>query len=87
MNVLPNLSFLDVVEVDVMRRGVDDGEQQHRVGELSVHPEILVERDELDLGTNPSHDCPADRQEDEHAIAAEDETGASRQPDGVLQCI
>ncbi len=70
-----------------MRRGVDDGEQQHRVRELSMHPEILVERDELDLGTNPSHDCPADRQEDEHAIAAKDETGTSRQPDRVLQCI
>lgn len=47
---------------------MDDGKQQHRVSNLSVHPDVLVEWKESDLGSDESHDSSADRQEDEHAI-------------------
>lgn len=47
--------------LDVVGCRVADGEDQHRIGELSVHPDVLVKRQEPDLGPNPSHDGPADR--------------------------
>lgn len=54
-----------------MGRGVDDGEQQHGVGELAVHPDVLVERDEADLGAEKAHDGSADGEQDEHAVDAQ----------------
>ena len=56
----------------IMCRGVDGGEQQHRVGELSVHPYVLIERDEPDLGPEEPHDGPADGEQDEHPVDAQD---------------
>jgi hypothetical protein len=60
-----------------MRRGVDDAEQQHRIGELSVHPDVLVERKKPDLGPDEAHDGPADRKQDEHAVNAQDQASTS----------
>lgn len=54
-----NLSLLNVVKVDVVAAGVEDGEEKDGVGELSMHPEILVQREEADFGSQPSHDCTA----------------------------
>lgn len=70
-----------------MSRSVEDGEHQHGVCQLSVKPEVLVERQEANLGSDPSHDGSADGEQDEHAIDTEDQTSTSRNPDGKLQGV
>lgn len=54
--------------LDVMGSCVDDGEQQHRVGKLPVHPDILIEWDELDLWPDETHDSSADGQQNKHTV-------------------
>jgi hypothetical protein len=66
-----NLSNFDVVEVDIMSTCVKTGEEKHGVGELTMHPQVLVEWDEADLGSNPSHNGSAYREENKHAVDAE----------------
>ena len=51
---------------------VDNGEEKHSVCELTVHPDILVERNEPDLWPDEAHDGSADGKQDEHAIDAQD---------------
>jgi hypothetical protein len=51
---------------------VKTGKKQDGVGELSMHPEILVERDEANLGSDPAHNGSAYREENKHAVHAED---------------
>lgn len=45
-----------------MSRGVQDGKSKHGVRQLPVQPEILVERKEAKLRSDPSHDRSADRE-------------------------
>ena len=82
-----NLSDLHIVKVDVMRSGVDDGKDKHGVGELAMHPDVFVQRDEPDLGADESHDGPAYRQQNEHAIDAKHQSSTTGEPDGVLECV
>ncbi len=70
-----------------MGGGVDNGEQEHRICELPVHPNVLIERKEPDFGPDEAHNRSADGQQDEHAIDTQDQTGSSRYPDRVLQCV
>lgn len=63
-----------------MGRGVQDAVKKKSVSELTVHPEIFVERDEANLRADPSHDCSADGEQDQHSVDAKHETGASRDP-------
>lgn len=46
-----------------------------------MQPKVLVERQEAELGTDPSHNRSADGEQDEHAVDAQDETGTSGDPD------
>lgn len=48
--------------LDVMSRGVQDGESKHGVRQLPVQPEVLVEREEAKLRSDPSHNRSADRE-------------------------
>jgi len=66
-----NLGKFDVVEVDVVSACVEAGEEKHGVGELAMHPQILVEWEEANLGSNPTHDSSAYREKDKHAVDAE----------------
>ena len=75
-----NLSLFNVVEVDVMGTCVECTEHEHSICELSVNPDVFVEGKETNLGSYPSHNGTADRQQDEHAIDTEDETGTSGDP-------
>jgi len=70
-----------------MRCGMNNGEEQQRICELPVHPDVLIKRDKPNLGPDEAHDCPADRQQDEHAIDAQNQTSSSRHPYGILQCV
>lgn len=66
---------------------MDNTEEKHRVRKLPVHPDVLIERDEPDLWSDEAHDGPADGQQNEHAIDAQDQSGSSRQPYGILKCV
>lgn len=70
-----------------MRAGVNYCKQQHRVGELPVHPDVLVKRQKSDLWPNEAHDGSADRKQNEHAVDAQNQTGASRYPDRVFERV
>ncbi len=60
-----------------MSRSVEDGEQEHRVRELPVHPDVLIEGDEPDLGPEEAHDGSADWEQDEHPVHTQHQTSAS----------
>jgi transposase InsO family protein len=70
-----------------MGSGVEDAKEKQRIGKLSVHPDILVERDKPDLGPDPPHDGSADRKEDKHSIHTQNQTGTSRNPHRVHERI
>ena len=64
-----------------------NGEEEHSVCELPMEPDVLIERKEAKLGSNPSHDRSAHGKEDKHAIDGENQTGTSRYPDGKGQHV
>lgn len=66
-----NLGEFDVVEVDVVSACVEAGEEKHGVGELTMHPQVLVEWEETNLGSNPTHDSSAYGEKDKHAVDTE----------------
>lgn len=43
--------------LDVMRSYMQQCEQQHGIGDLPMEPDVLIKRQELDLGSNPSYYC------------------------------
>lgn len=51
-----------------MRSSVKDGEDQHGVGDLSVEPHGLVERNPPRLGSEPSEDVSTHGQENDHGV-------------------
>ena len=70
-----------------MSERVVEGEEGHGVGDLSVEPEVLVEREELDLWPQEPHEGSAYGEENPHAVKRQDETCASRNPHRVLQSV
>lgn len=70
-----------------MTSGMDDGEEQRGIGELAVHPKVLVKRKPPDLGTDPSHYRPADGEENEHAVNAQHQPSTTRNPHRVLEQV
>ena len=58
--------------LDVMGRNVNDCEEQHGVGNLAMEPEVLVQGQEPDLRTDPSHDGPAYWKQDQGGIDGQD---------------
>ena len=43
---------------------MEDAEEEHRVRQLAVEPDVLIQRQPLHLWADPPHDGPADRQQD-----------------------
>lgn len=58
--------------LDVVSRNVDDGEEQHGVGNLTMEPQVLVQGQEPDLRTDPSHDGPTYGKQDQGGIDGQD---------------
>lgn len=54
-----------------MRASMDYGKEEHRIGKLSVHPDVLVKRYKPDLRPNEPHDGSADGEQNEHAVDAQ----------------
>lgn len=70
-----------------MRSCVKDGEDQHGVGDLSVEPHRLVEREPPRLGPQPSENVSAHGHDDDHGVNGQDQTGTSRYPYGELKGV
>jgi hypothetical protein len=43
--------------LDIMRRYMQKREDQHGISDLAMEPDVLVQRQKLDLWSNPSHQC------------------------------
>jgi hypothetical protein len=54
--------------LDIMRRDVENGEEQHSVGDLSVEPHGFIERRPPHLGSEPSENVPAHGHNDNHGV-------------------
>jgi hypothetical protein len=52
-----------------------------------MKPEVLVQGQEPELRSEPSHYRPAYGEQNKHAIDAENQSGASRNPHRVLQRV
>lgn len=70
-----------------MGGNVNDREEQHGVGDLSMEPKVLIQRQPLDLGTDPSHQGAAHGDQDECAIDCKRQTSTTREPDGELERV
>ena len=76
-------SAFDVDKVDVMGCGVNHCEKGHRVSDLTVEPDVFVGREEPgQLGTDDLDDVAKHGDEDHATIISQDETSATRAPDG-----
>jgi hypothetical protein len=60
-----------------MRSRVNDGEQQHRIGELPVHPDVFIKWDESDFGSDEPHNGSADGEQNKHPVHTQNQTGTS----------
>lgn len=66
---------------------MEDAEKEQRVGNLAVHPQVLIKREETNLRSDPAHNGSADGKQDQHAVDAEDQTGTSRDPYGEFERV
>jgi hypothetical protein len=79
---------LDIDEVDVVRGGVDHGPESHRVGNLTMEPDVLVCRERPgELGADDTDDVPEHGHQDQATIEGEDKTSATGGPDGPLETV
>lgn len=79
---------LDIDEVDVVGGSVDHCPKGHRVGDLTVEPNVLIGGEKPgELWSDHTNDVPQHWEEDEATIIGEHEPCASRRPDGDLQGV
>lgn len=57
--------------LDIMRRHVENGEEQHSISNLSMEPLGFVKRHEARLGSEPSENVSAHRHNDNHSVNGE----------------
>jgi len=63
--------------LDIMSCRMDYCEKQHGIGYLPVKPQILIQRQPSNLGTNPPHEGAADGYQYESAIKGQNQTSAA----------
>lgn len=88
--LLSDLGTLDIDEIDIVGSGVNHSPESHRVGNLSVEPDVFVGREcPGELGTNDTDKVAQHREKDKTTIVSQDETSTARAPDGegkTVQC-
>lgn len=57
--------------LDIMRRGVHNGKEEHAVGALPMEPLALVERDPSNLGAKPGYNVPAHWEHDQPSVKSQ----------------
>jgi hypothetical protein len=70
-----------------MGAGVQNGEKEHSIGDLSVEPLVLVKWEPSSLGAKPSENVPAHGHDDNHCVDTEDQTSTTRNPHGELKTV
>jgi hypothetical protein len=71
-----------------MGRRVDYRPEGHRVGDLPVEPDVLVDRDEVGQRRTENTDYVAQqRDEDQASVESENKTGTARDPHRVFEGI
>lgn len=81
------LEFLDIEEVDIMGSGMDNGEEEQAICNLSMEPLRLVQRQPSNLGSHNTQDGPAHRKQYQAAIIGENQTSTTRNPDRVFKAV
>lgn len=66
---------------------VGNCEEQHRICDLTMEPEVLVQRQEPDLGPKPPHQCPTYWEQNEQPVETQHQTSTTRNPDGELEPV
>jgi hypothetical protein len=54
--------------LDIMSTGVEDGEEEHGIGDLSVEPHGLVKWHPPSFGSKPTKNVPAHRHDNDHGV-------------------
>lgn len=86
--LFPDLSALNIDEIDIVSRGVDHRPECHRVGDLSVEPDVLVGGEKpCDFRTDDLDDIAQHGDENETSVKCEHQTGTAGSPDGVLEPV
>jgi hypothetical protein len=71
-----------------MSRSVDHGPECHRVGHLSVEPQILVRREKpRKLRTKDADDVSQQGNQNESPVKCEDQAGTPRNPDRKFEQV
>ena len=79
---------LDVDKVDIVGRGVNHGPEGHRIGNLSVEPNVLIGREEpAEFRADEANNVAQHRDEDQASIESENETGTTRRPDRPFEGV
>ena len=79
---------LNTNEVDIMGSYVDHWPESHRVGDLSVEPNVFIHGEQpWKGGTDDSNDVAQHWDKDKAAIKGKSETSAARNPDGESQWV
>jgi hypothetical protein len=79
---------LDIDEVNVVGGGMNHGPESHRVGYLTVEPNVLIcWESPSETRTNDTDDVAEHGQENKTTIVSQDETSTARGPDGERESI
>lgn len=73
--------------LDIMSSNMGNGEEQHGICDLTMEPEVLIQRQEPDLGSKPSHQCPTYWEQYEQPVETQYQPGTTRNPDGELEAV
>ena len=79
---------LDIHEVDIVGGSVDHGPKGHRVGDLTVEPDVLIGGEKPgELWSDETNNVSQHWDKDEATIVGEDKPCASGSPNGELQRV
>ena len=73
--------------LDIVSSDVGNCEEQHRICDLTMEPEVLVQWQEPDLGPKPSYQCPTHWEQNEQPVETQHQTSTTRNPDGELEAV
>ena len=67
---------------------MDHGPEGHRIGNLSVEPDVLIGREEpAQFRADEANNVAQHRDQDQSSVESENKTGATRSPDGPLEGV
>lgn len=78
----------DIEEIDIVGSSVNHGPESHRVGNLTMEPNVFVCREcPAELGSNNTNNVSKHGKENETSVKGKDETCTTGGPNGPCQSI